>query len=472
MRALSLLLATGAAAAMVACGGGSVFSPETGVPGPGVPGPGVPGPGVPGPGVPGPGVPGPGVPGSDDLDPSRFLGAVATDVDGRIYLQPSPSSSGEISVVVNGRSTVISARSVVPDFEVTTTAAVVVEIRKGNRSADSFLVAGANATFTVDGFFVATISVFNGALRDGDGDGVPFFYDANEFASGLPTLDGVFHLIRNVYQLQAIAGVDHRGQSIEVFGANRRASNYRLAGDIDAAPSGSEGWSGGSEDRPSGFFPIAYGDDSFIGNFDGSGHEIRDLFINRRDGMAGVGLFGNLGPNAVISNARLENARVAGNDYVGSLVGRVRVAASRVRIENSRARGEVFGEGGNNVGGLVGNLLDSTVVEGSWFAGRVWGGRKCWRFDRSSRQPGIGFGAQQLGIGASVWRAECRRLGRRLGDGQSVGKLLVGRAGDCVKRQHRRFDWRGRRVGNGELRERRDERTRQRRRRLGRDFGR
>ena len=31
MRALSLLLATGAAAAMVACGGGSVFPPESGV---------------------------------------------------------------------------------------------------------------------------------------------------------------------------------------------------------------------------------------------------------------------------------------------------------------------------------------------------------------------------------------------------------------------------------------------------------
>ena len=315
---------------------------------------------------------------------------MATDVDGRIYLQPSPSSSGEIPVVVNGRNYVISARSVVPDFEVTTTAAVVVEIRKGNRSADSFLVAGANATFAVDGFFVATISVFNGALFDGDGDGAPFFYDADEFADGLPTLDGGFHLIRNVYQLQAIAGVDHRGQSITVFGADadaRRSGLYRLAGDIDAAPSGSEGWSGG-------FFPIAYGDDSFIGMFDGGGHEIRDLFINRRDGMAGVGLFGNLGPNAVIMNARLENARVVGNDYVGALVGRVTVDASRVRIENSRARGEVFGEGGNNVGGLVGglvgNLLDSTVVEGSWFAGRVWGGVN------------VGGLIGQAGIGASV----------------------------------------------------------------------
>ena len=364
MRALSLLLATGAAAAMVACGGGSVFSPQSGVPGPGGPNPG----------VPDPGGPNPGGQGSDNLDPSRYLGAVATDVDGRVYLQPSPSSSGQIPVVINGRvSVMISARSVVPDFEVTTTAAVVVEIRKGNRSADSFLVAGTNATVTVDGFFIASISVFNGALFDGDGDGAPFFYDASEFADGLPTLDGGFHLIRNVYQLQAIAGVDHRGQPIAVFGAaDRRSGSYRLAGDIDAAPSGSEGWSGGSDDRPSGFFPIAYGDDSFIGMFDGGGHEIRDLFINRRDGMAGVGLFGNLGANAVISNARLENARVAGNDYVGALVGRVRT--SPVRIENSRARGEVFGENGNNVGGLVGNLLDSTVVEGSWFAGRVWGG--------------------------------------------------------------------------------------------------
>ena len=298
---------------------------------------------------------------------------MATDVDGRIYLQPSPSSSGEIPVVVNGRSTVISARSVVPDFEVTTTAAVVVEIRKGNRSADSFLVAGANATFTVDGFFVATISVFNGALFDGDGDGAPFFYDADEFAADLPREDGGFHLIRNVYQLQAIAGVDHRGRTITVFGADAREryrNNYRLANDIDAAPSGSESWSGGSEGRPSGFFPIAYDDDSFIGNFDGSDYEIRNLFIDRRGGgTAGVGLFGNLGAGGVISNSRLENARVEGNNDVGALVG---VGSGGSRIENSRARGEVFGSG-NNVGGLAGRLLDS-AVEGGWFAGRVWGG--------------------------------------------------------------------------------------------------
>ena len=122
--------------------------------------------------------------------------------------------------------------------------------------------------------------------------------------------------------------------------------------------------------------------------------------------MAGVGLFGNLGPNAVISNARLENARVAGNDYVGALVGRVRVDASRVRIENSRARGEVFGEGGNNVGGLVGNLLDSTVVEGSWFAGPGVGGRKCRRFDRSSRHPSASVSARNNWASAQVFGAQ------------------------------------------------------------------
>ena len=391
MRALSLLLATGAAAAMVACGGGSVFPPETG-------------------GLP----PGPTL----TLTQSTYLGEVATDLDGRIYLQPL--SSGEAPVVeIKGLNYVVSVR-VVPDFEVMTEAATVVEIN--NRSPAPVLIVGANATFTVDGSsngsFVATISVFNGALHDRDGDGVPFFYDASEFADGLPALDGGFHLIRNVYQLQAIAGVDHRGQPIAVFGADaddRRSGSYRLAGDIDAAPSGSEGWSGGSEDRPSGFFPIAYGDDSFIGNFDGNGHEIRDLFINRRDGMAGVGLFGNLGANAVISNARLENARIAGNDYVGALVGRVRT--SPVRIENSRARGEVFGEGGNNVGGLVGglvgNLLDSTVVEGSWFAGRVWGGVN------------VGGLIGQAGIGASVSASNNWGSAQVFG-AQNVGGLVGG----------------------------------------------
>ena len=278
-------------------------------------------------------------------------------------------------------------------------------------------------------------------MFDGDGDGVPFFYDADEFAAELPPCGGGFHLIRNVYQLQAIAGVDHRGQAIAVFGADDgecRLNNYRLAGDIDAALSRSDGWQEGS-----GFFPIAYGD-SFTGNFDGADYEIRDLFIDRRgDGMAGVGLFGNLGRNAMISNVRLENAQVAGGDDVGALVGRVGGdGVNRVRIENSRARGDVFGSG-DNVGGLVGSLLnlgdaDIPAVAGSWFAGRVRGvsnvgGLIGQAGDSVARN---NFGARQLGIGASVRRDEyqrqCRRLDRLLGDGQSAGKFMVGRAGDCA----------------------------------------
>jgi hypothetical protein len=65
--------------------------------------------------------------------------------------------------------------------------------------------------------------------------------------------------------------------------------------------------------------PIGSSDDPFTGTFDGQGHEIRNLVINRptRDR---TGLFGAV-ENGIIRNLRVVNATVTGHDYVGGLVG-------------------------------------------------------------------------------------------------------------------------------------------------------
>ena len=95
----------------------------------------------------------------------------------------------------------------------------------------------------------------------------------------------------NVWQLQAIDGVrvdvanESKGEDFTLFGANasvRLESHYRLAVDIDATPT--KKWDDGQ-----GFSPIAgtvpggrSGDtDPFVGGFDGDGHVVRGLFINR-----------------------------------------------------------------------------------------------------------------------------------------------------------------------------------------------
>jgi len=130
--------------------------------------------------------------------------------------------------------------------------------------------------------------------------------------------------------------------------------NYVLGSDIDA--SGTSSWNGGA-----GFDPIAgFFQQSaligFAGNFDGLGHTISDLYINRSD-RAYVGLFGYIydntafGRDAYVANFSLDNVNIVGGQAVGGLAGGARDAL----IRNTEVTGQISGRG--DVGGLLGNLL-------------------------------------------------------------------------------------------------------------------
>lgn len=56
----------------------------------------------------------------------------------------------------------------------------------------------------------------------------------------------------------------------------------------------------------------------FTGHFDGKGHTVYGVFIDGTEN--GVGLFGSV-ENAEISNVNLEKSYIAGENYVGGLVG-------------------------------------------------------------------------------------------------------------------------------------------------------
>lgn len=122
-----------------------------------------------------------------------------------------------------------------------------------------------------------------------------------------------------------------------------------------------------------GFEPIGTARMPFTGNYDGDGHIIKNLYINR-PGTDDVGFFGIVnGANAVIRNLHIEIADgleindigdvvntvsgVVGRDGVGALAGSVIQAAS---IHNcSAARGYVIGN--NKVGGLIGSANTITA---------------------------------------------------------------------------------------------------------------
>ena len=113
-----------------------------------------------------------------------------------------------------------------------------------------------------------------------------------------------------------------------------------------------------------GWQPIGDFINTFNSIFEGNGHTISNLTINRSR-TDHVGLFGFTGDSSKISNIGLLNVDVDGRDVIGSLAGR-----NNGSIANSYAIGSV--EGNSNVGGLVdGN--DGSNVGGSNVGGLVGG---------------------------------------------------------------------------------------------------
>jgi len=93
---------------------------------------------------------------------------------------------------------------------------------------------------------------------------------------------------------------------------------------------------------------------SFTGVFDGNGHMISNLQIQ---GSGYIGLFGQLGSGAEISNLGLETVDVNGfEDYVGGLVGRNGSGS----VSNCYSTGAVSGDW--CVGGLVGYNIGSITA--------------------------------------------------------------------------------------------------------------
>jgi hypothetical protein len=176
--------------------------------------------------------------------------------------------------------------------------------------------------------------------------------------------------------------------------------NYALGSNIDATPTAL--WNGGA-----GFMPIGSSEaplgKPFISTFDGLGHTISSLTINRPLSDS-VGLFGRSTNSSSIRNVSLVDARVTGRSGVGGLVGTLwnnstiwnsnatggatvgtykagglvgnmqgDASNERTTVSQSYATGTVSGMNniGNNIGGLVGSMGVNTTVSNSYATGAV-----------------------------------------------------------------------------------------------------
>ena len=173
-------------------------------------------------------------------------------------------------------------------------------------------------------------------------------------------------------------------------------TGYELDVDLDfdtndngEADSDDDYWNDGA-----GWEPIGGDSNFFIATFDGNGHTISNLFINRGSDSY-VGLFGYTIPPGVIRNTGLLSVNVTGATRVGGLVGR-----NLGSITSSYTAGSVAGTG-NWIGGLAGvnyGTVTASHASGS-VTGYYGGGLGRVELRRYHRQPRL--------------RLRCRRLSRR-----------------------------------------------------------
>jgi len=164
--------------------------------------------------------------------------------------------------------------------------------------------------------------------------------------SNFSTQSGYDGAIKNYTVINSL-GAQASTSGTDLQGMNGgRTVNYVLGSNIDASATST--WN-----STEGFMPIGGASGAFSGTFDGLGHTISNLTINRPS-TDYVGLFGYVDTGATIRNVGLVNASVTGQNTVGGLVG-----WNSGTVSNSYAGGSV--DGNQNVGGLVGSNPGGTI---------------------------------------------------------------------------------------------------------------
>ena len=223
---------------------------------------------------------------------------------------------------------------------------------------------------------ISTLAQLNAIRWDLDGDGAADNgSNASVYATAFP----------NAATVMGCAAIDHDGHpatpDVPV------CSGYELAADLDfdtdgdgAVDAADEYWHSGAGWRPIGSSGTG---NEFIATFEGNGHTITRMFIDRSS--ARIGLFGVVGNGGRVRNVGVREVSVTGSsqgNIVGGLAGK-----NAGSITASYVTGSVTSTGGTSeVGGLVGRnggpsdsgssivaSYATASVMGSSFQGRVGG---------------------------------------------------------------------------------------------------
>ncbi len=216
---------------------------------------------------------------------------------------------------------------------------------------------------------------------------------------------------------------------------------FELTADIDA--SATSGWNGGL-----GFSPIGNSGNSFVGSFNGNGHVITGLTINRplQDFVGFIGYSGGS-----VQSLGLDLLSVSGRDYVGGLVGR----NDGTSVSACYATGSVSGR--DYIGGLIGfnfsSLVGSYYATGSVAGVDVVGGlvgqnngtvSSCYATGNAlSMGPNVGglVGQNNGTVNSCYWDTETSGTTTGIGSGTSAGATGLTSAETMVQSSFTGFDF-------------------------------
>lgn len=152
---------------------------------------------------------------------------------------------------------------------------------------------------------------------------------------------------------------------------NNLTADYILTQDLGPADAGYDTYASPTANEGAGWLPIGDSSTFFAGEFDGQGHTITGLFIDRPE--SSVGLFGGVLFGTIRDLGIVDADITSGGNYVGSVAGFLRGS-----LINCWGTGKVTG-GSDQVGGLVGSgrvvmencWADVDVTSTSWVGGLV-----------------------------------------------------------------------------------------------------
>ena len=147
----------------------------------------------------------------------------------------------------------------------------------------------------------------------------------------------------NPYQISSLDNLYWLSQNSSEWASGKY---FIQTASIDASTTSS--WDGGN-----GFTPIGNSSTNFSGTYNGNGHAILGLYINR--GYY-TGLFGYV-HNGEITNVGLSNCSITGSYKTGALIGYL----SYGTVSNCYSKGEVIGD--SYLGGLIGESANGTISE-------------------------------------------------------------------------------------------------------------